>query len=274
MPIRAACLYFGFALATALANPSIIFHESYIESEDLTITVDGEYANFLGNFVFRSSRNAPENETELAACIEVPIWVPAHSDEVNGPIARFLATFPTKKLAWIKPETRPLVDEVIGLTIKAGDKLVPYKTFPSYAYGERGVSRAWTRQDVRCVYFREFFDSSSLKDGAKIVLTYRQPLIRVGEKRLLFYVPIFRNLSPELLRMNLKNYHITVQCSPGETLSATSELTYYAANSSHQLHVLPEHERAIEIEIEKADQPSDPAPTAVHPSAGQNARLL
>jgi len=242
-------------------------HESYIESEDLTIIVNGEYADFIGKFVFRSAPYAPGYNPKGPGLILLPIWVPAHSDDPNSSIARFLAKFPTEMYAWIKPETRSLVDEVVGLTIKVEDKVLPYNRFSPWKYGSREIPRTWTRQDVLCVIFSEIFDSSSLKDGTKVVLTYRQPLIRTGEKRLLFYVPIFSNLTPEQIMKNRRNYCITVQCPSSEHLRATSELSYCAATSSNQLRILPENERAIEIEIEKADKSTLQTPVSVTPAA-------
>jgi hypothetical protein len=270
---RALYLIAVLAAQTAIANPSILVHQAYIESEDLEISIDDDTASFVGNFVFRSAPYAPGHSEDGAAVIQVPIWIPANCSDDKSALGRFLAMFPTNRLAWIKNDTKPLVDEVVGLTIKVSDKEVPYETFSPCAYGERSFPRAWARQDVRCLIFREFFDRSALRDGAKISLTYHQPLVRVGEKRMLFYVPIFRNLSYEEWRKHAKDYRIVVKCSSGEVLRATSELLYHTQPREDRLVIRPENEQAIEIDIEKkANKTPEPTPTAITPPAGQEAR--
>lgn len=242
-------LLIGLLAFTAGANPVVISHASYLASEDLKILVGPDASTFEGDYVFRSAPSARfHDEKSPTSRFGVTLWIPESAGADEPDLARFLSTSPSHALAWIKPETRPLVDRVVALSMKVGGRPLPYETFSLFHFGERGVTKEMSRPGALMVSFSEDFDARLLKRGARLQLAYRQPHLREGASRRLFYVPFFYDLPPGHRTNDPAKYRITIRSEPGLQLRVLSEVEHRQLSDGSIL-VVPEHQRPIEVEI-------------------------
>ncbi len=239
-------------IAAAMANPMVDYGEAYMHSEDLTISIEpGGDAAFSGKFEFQP---LPQYQTpSMPVELEIPIWIPETASDKNGALAHFLAAIRLDRWKPLEGEIRALFEEVIGLKIESAGKSVPYDGFWVAAYKKTGkdVPAEKKYPEVLCLTFRVLIDASQLKEGSKLMLTYRQPLIQAGDSEILFYRPIFKNISPETLGKNSANYRITVRTKGGMKLEPQSDLKYRTKPASDELNIIPEHEKPIIIKIKK-----------------------
>jgi hypothetical protein len=246
------------------ANPIAVWHESYIYSENLIITLDEDNALFRGEFVFHSAPLAERHFPNASAYVQIPIWIPTNAHPMQTNLVTFLETFPTNGFYDLNDGNRPILDQTIGLKIAAEENDLPRSNrFGMFTQHDRTarlpVSNKYMRKDVYELYFFNWIDHKILTEGTKVTLNYKQPLIKTGDKALLFYVPIFRNIQPDELNSNIDRYRITIRAPEGYELVPHSTHEYHASPSKTELIIKPKHGTPIVVELKSvANQGIDP----------------
>lgn len=247
---RLTTLLFVSLASVSIAEPIPIPQESYIDSEKLTITVNPGYALFDGSFVYK----ATEQVGDAPAAIAVPIWIPDSAADSQSSLARFLRSFTPGTGARMDETRTTLVNNFLKLSVVfVGMEVAPTR-FTSRVFKEddKAPPDPSLRPGALSLLFHSTFNRDWLKQGVRVTLTYHQPLLTEGEDKVLFYVPILKNIPAGAMEKNPEKYLIKIKAASGLKLEPVSELKYQSPASPTELNILPEDGKPIVVKVKGA----------------------
>lgn len=232
------------------SNPVPVHHQVYLASEDLAIAVDDDRATIVGHFTLRSAPHSSLHSPSSPIHFSVPVWVPAPASKTSGDLGRFQSLLSTtNRYVLAEGADKRLADAVTGLSVRLDGEPLNWTTFSWRE--ERGSVEANDALSVPLyrVEFNYGIPPDRLADGGNLSLAYRQPLVRDGEDRWLYYVPYLPNLPSGEGSGNIEDYRIRVMTSKPARLEARSPLRHLADRTSNELVILPQDRKPILVQV-------------------------
>ena len=243
--MRLPALWLICALASASGNPRVTPGvELYISYEKLAATIDSTNAELHGTFRFTTVGH--KSYASQTVGIQLPIWFPADAQE-NSAIAAFWSVFDQAHHTHFSAKEKQTLDEILRLKVELSGKELRPELLMVSGRGDSGnfIPKNWEVLGCRVLLLWFATTPELIESGAKLTVSYQQPLLTYKGERYFVYIPIFEHLPNSISTSNTNLYSVNLTAGPNCDLAVTTAALTSPVGPGQQVTLSPQNLQLI-----------------------------
>jgi hypothetical protein len=249
----------------------------YLYSERVVVSLSSNDARVFAEFTFRFEPDKRRLLKKFDTSIQVPIWLPndAREDET---VATFWEAFGASPAHTLDETNRNTFNKALLFRALLKGQKVEVESFVTYSPRLKAHTRQFLEkrsrlkaevqhfadEGVGCVIVGVRCKSLLLRGDTPLLVSYRQPHVRVGESRRFVYLPAFYDQPQDVSASDRSRYTIRLVADPGCWIRVTNGGEDYFLKPGEGIDLTPAHLEPITATIEAGSnqplKPTRPAP--------------